>query len=290
MVTLVQLCDAYLADVRGAQAPSTCYNRTCFCRRLLRDVGNVPLSALTPAVLRTWKQTLSTRYRPSTVHKYLTILQTILRFGVDCGYLESDPMAKVRKPSPGHGSIRFLSPDECQRLLAACRASRNPMLYPIVMLALSTGGRKDELRCLQWPQVDLAAEVVRFVTTKNGQARSVPLVGESLALMQEMQTYRRATCLWVFPTWKEDGPIALTSAWETARAQAKLTDFRFHDLRHTFASYLAMSGASLRDIAEALGHKNINLVSTYAHLTESHNRKVIERMLYKFMGDAPKSF
>lgn len=285
MQTLAHLCDAYLADTRGVQAASTHYNRACFCRRLLRDFGDVPLATLTPDRLRTWKQHLLAHYRPSTVHKYMVMLQTLLRYGVELGWLDADPLAQVRKPSPGRGSLRCLAPEERVRLLAACRASRNPLLYPLVLLALTTGGRKEELRTLQWPQVDLDAGVLRFLTTKNGQARSVPVVGEALAILQEMARYRHPTCPWVFPAWNSAGPVALTSAWETARAKAKLVDFRFHDLRHTFASYLAMSGASLREIAEALGHTNISLVLVYAHLTENHQRGVVERMARKFLED-----
>ena len=90
-------------------------------------------------------------------------------------------------------------------------------------------------------QVDLQTEVARFVCTKNGEVRAVPLLGEALAILREMARYRRDDIPWVFPDWEGTRPMALTSAWETARTQAKLQDVRFHDLRHTFASYLAMS-------------------------------------------------
>ena len=282
MMLLRQLCDAYLADIRGTHRPSTLYNHTCFCHKVVRHFGNVPLATLTPDLLRAWKGELLTRYRPSTVHRYLTILQALLRFAVTCEWLPCDPLAQIRKPSPRRGLVRFLAPEECARLLQVCRQSRNPMLYPVVMLALSTGGRKDEVRCLRWAHVDLDAEVARFVQTKTGEARSVPLLGEALAILREMAHYRRDDVPWVFPNWGGTGPIALTSAWETARAQARLQDVRFHDLRHTFASYLAMSNASLREIAWALGHKSTALVAMYAHLTESHTRGVVDRMLQKY--------
>ena len=98
MMLLRQLCDAYLADIRGTHRPSTLYNHTCFCHKVVRHFGNVPLATLTPDLLRAWKGELLTRYRPSTVHRDLTILQALLRFAVTCEWLPCDPLAQI--PSP----------------------------------------------------------------------------------------------------------------------------------------------------------------------------------------------
>ena len=77
---------------------------------------------------------------------------------------------------------------------------------------------------------------------------------------------------------------ALDKPWREARAEAGLEDFRFHDLRHSAASYLAMSGASLMDIAAILGHKTLAMVKRYSHLSEQHTTAAVDRMAEKFLG------
>src|SRR5262249_11105810 len=147
-----------------------------------------------------------------------------------------------------------------------------------VVLALSTGARQMELLTLTWPQVDFEQGVVRLLETKNGTSRVLPLTGRALELMHDRFKGRRADTLLVFPGKSGTVPVRMRTAWEGAVHRAGLTDFTFHDLRHTFASYLAMQGASLREIADALGHKTLAMVMRYSHLTESHTRSVVERM------------
>lgn len=284
MLLLSDLLASYHADGLDL-APSTQTARAYFSRQLLTTFGNVPLDTLTPDRLRQWRVELTPRYKPGTVRKYLVRLRAILRYAQRCGWLDADPFATIRLPGQGEPRVRYLTPDERVRLLAACRVSRNPLLYAVVVVALGTGGRKDEVRCLQWPAVDLEMRVVRFVKTKTHRARAVPLVGECFDVVGQLWQERRVGVPWVFPTWKGEKPVAITSPWETARALAGLTDVRFHDLRHTFASYVAMSGGSLREIADLLGHANIHMTMRYAHLLPAHTRGVVERMAAQWLQE-----
>ena len=161
MQTLETLFEAYLAEMVLEHAPRTQYQQTCFYRSVVRIYGALPLATCTPDVVRQWKAAWSRCYGRSTVHKYLSFLSCAFAYGVEIGWLDANPLAKVRKPSPAPHRLRFLQEDERVRLVLACRMSRNPLLYPLVMLALGTGGRKNELRRLQWPQVDLEAGTVR---------------------------------------------------------------------------------------------------------------------------------
>jgi integrase len=88
----------------------------------------------------------------------------------------------------------------------------------------------------------------------------------------------------VFPSKNFKDPIDIRTPWETAIKRAKVSDFRFHDLRHSAASYLAMNGASLAEIAEILGHKTLQMVKRYSHLSESHTSKVVAAMNEKLFG------
>jgi integrase len=153
-----------------------------------------------------------------------------------------------------------------------------------VVLALATGGRKEELRQLRWPEVDFAAGVVRFLKTKTHAPRSVPLVGEARTLLEQLAQRKRPAEVWVFARPDGQQPIEMESAWRTARTLAQVDQFPFHALRHTYASYLAMSGASLRTIAELLGHAKITQTMVYTHMLESHTTGAVEKM-YRWLRE-----
>jgi integrase len=281
---LTDLFAHYLAEVRDNHAASTHRQQTLFFAAVLRDLGPLALPDVTPDVLRAWKGCLSLHHKASTVYRYMVFLGCALRFAVECGWLVHNPLAKVRRPSPGRGRVRFLTSDEQRRLLDACRQSANPLLYAFVTLALWTGGRKEEIRQLQWPEVNFDQGVVRFLKTKTDRPRSVPLVGDARRVLEALATARRPGIPWVFAGADGRKPVEVEEHWRTARRQAKLIDFKIHDLRHTFASYLAMSGGSLRDIAECLGHSKIDQALAYSHLLPSHTASVVAQMHAKFLN------
>jgi integrase len=281
--TLPELLDLYEREILSQKAPWTIYTTHLIYRRMRVAFGDISLADLTPELLRAWRDTLRARYGPSTVRRYLYALQGPLTSAVHYyGWLSANPMAKVQFPSDPDGRIRYLSPEEQGRLLAACRRSDNPYLYPAVLLALATGGRKNEVMFLRWRDVDLTQGVVRFMRTKNGERRAVPVAGAALASLRERSVGKQPD-LWVFP--RHDGlkPIGIESAWQTAKRRAGLTNFHFHDLRHTAASYLAMSGASLLEIATILGHRNMKMVQRYSHLSTGHLAGVMERMAQSWL-------
>lgn len=195
------------------------------------------------------------------------------------------PFRRVSRPREPRGRVRFLSDEERDRLLAACRDSQNPHLYTIVVLALATGARKGELLGLRWLDVSLAQSRVTFHDTKNRDTRSVSLSGPALALLRDHTKVRRLDTDLVFP--RQDGlrAIEIKKAWENVVRRADLDNFRFHDLRHSAASYLAMSGASLAEIAEVLGHRSLSMVQRYAHLSEAHTARVVARMNAVIFGE-----
>ena len=151
-----------------------------------------------------------------------------------------------------------------------------------------------EILGLKWKDVDLVRKVITLHETKNGERRLLPLAGHALELIQEhakMRAVIRGDEWLVFPARnvREDGyaknrPASIRVGWEKALKLAEISEFRFHDLRHSAASYLAMNGASMAEIAEVLGHKTLNMVKRYAHLSEAHTAKVVESMNRKIFG------
>jgi integrase len=285
--TLAELVEAFQAEYLPDMAPETQRTFRWFCARILQDFGGaLPLERITPVFLRSWKRHLSQKLKPGTANQYMTRLGILLNAAhKDLKWIEVNPLADVRKPRPDPGRTRFLTDDERVCLLAACRKSQNHLLFPIVVVALCTGGRKSEVRKLQWSAVDLDNRLVRFLLAKGRKSRSVPLVGEAYDLLQELHQSRRPAVPWVFPGPSGMRPRDINSSWYTALRRAGLEDFRFHDLRHTAASYLAMSGATLKDIADILGHAHLHTTARYTHLTQSHTASVLDRMANKYLND-----
>jgi site-specific recombinase XerD len=120
--------------------------------------------------------------------------------------------------------------------------------------------------------------------SKNGEIRSLPMVSHAFELMTIRSKIRRIDTDLVFPGHNPKQPVDLRTPFETAVKQAGIEDFRWHDLRHTAASYLAMNGASLAEISEVLGHKTLAMVKRYSHLSQAHTARVVESMNTKIFG------
>jgi integrase len=194
-------------------------------------------------------------------------------------------MSKVRKPKEPRGRVRFLSDDERKRLLIACKASTCKFLYPVAVVALSTGMRQMEIMNLTWADIDLKRGYMILHETKNGERRSLPLVGHAKELILELSKVRQLnTNLVFFSETKPSAPVFIRTPWGKALKEANIEDFKFHDLRHTAASYLAMNGASSTEIADILGHKTLQMVKRYAHLSEQHTSTVLSSMNEKMFS------
>lgn len=206
-----------------------------------------------------------------TVNRYIAALSSCLSYGVKQEYLERNPCRLVNKSQENDSRVRFLSDEERPRLLNACR--NHPDLYLAVVLSLTTGARQTEIMSLRFGQIDFKRKVITLEKTKNGDKRALALVGEAFDVLQERAKVRNLKDDRVFPPTdraKKAEHIDLRLPWEAALKTAGITDFHWHDLRHTAASYLAMSGVSLVEIAKVLGHRTLAMVARYAHLSDEH--------------------
>lgn len=259
------------------------------------QLGYKLLSEITPAAISKLKtsflqQTTSkgTLRKGPTWNRYQAALSCV--FQMCCGeweWVESNPVRRIKRERETAGRVRFLSDDERKRLLAVCKEDSNPALYPLVVLTLSTGMRRGEVRNLRWEDVDLKQGAIVLHKTKNSERRRVPVKGHALQLLREHAKVRRLDINFVFPGEhsRETGiGWDYSGRFESAVKKAGIEDFVFHDLRHSCASYLAMNGASLLEIAEVLGHKTMQMVKRYSHLAESHTATVVERMNQKIFS------
>lgn len=216
-----------------------------------------------------------------TVNRYHTALSSVLEVArTRWHWISENPARRVARGQENPGIVRWLDDDERTALLAACKESSWPHLYLLVILALSTGARLGELRRLTWSDIDLKKGMAYLADTKNEERRALPLIP---AVQKELKTQvRRIDTDLVFPS-KHDAkkPFGTTfrQHWNTARDNAGLTNFRFHDLRHSCASYLAMNGATELEIADVLGHKTLQMVKRYSHLSTDHKQSLVNRVL-----------
>ena len=206
----------------------------------------------------------------ATTNRFLAALSSACSYGMkELGWLERNPLERVTKLAESKGRVRFLDSDELPRFLLACR--KHPDLYLAVLLSLTTGGRQSEVMSLRWGQIDLKAGRATLYSgnTKNEDAKLMPLVGEALCLLKERFKVRNPLDDRVFPPThiaKKSAFLHLRKPFITALTEADISNFHWHDLRHTCASYLMMNGVSPLEISKILGHRTMAMVTRYAHL------------------------
>lgn len=207
----------------------------------------------------------------ATVNRFLAALSSCLSYGVKLDWIDRNPCERINKPKENAGRVRFLSEEELPLLLCSCR--KHPNLYLAVILSLVTGARQEEIMSLHWSQIDFKRKAITLLKTKNGERRTLPAVGEAFDLLQERSKVRSLSDDRLFPPTKlakKSEYLDLRQPWEAAREESGVEDFKWHDLRHTAASYLVMNGISLAEVAKILGHKTLTMVLRYAHLSPAH--------------------
>ena len=185
--------------------------------------------------------------------------------------------------------IRYLTEDEIELLLAECPKH----LKRIIECALNTGMRRGEILSLKWPQVKDG--FIYLQKTKTNKARQIPINDDLAKVLSESRRENQLKSEYVFPfrkgehALKGEKPVrqrkglaptpeaigSIKTAFNAAVSRAGIEDFRFHDLRHTFASHMVMRGATIKEVQEILGHKNISMTMRYAHLSQEHKEKAV---------------
>ncbi|ART54783.1 hypothetical protein CBP36_12345 [Acidovorax carolinensis] len=304
--TLAELIDRYRKEVLPQKKAKFIRDQTVHLDWWETKLGRYNLAELNSNLIAQARNALSTepygktgsktaakdRVRaPATVVRYMGALSHALNTAVnEWGWMDKSPMVGVKKPKVDNERRRFLSDDEIQRVLVSAKDSENRFLYTVVLMALSTGMRQSEIMTLRWRNVlvEDGADMGLLVMekTKNGDARTSPLAEDAFTAVMTLRDKaiknnagRLPASQLLFPSDTVDNkPVEIRKAWETCRKRAELDDFRFHDLRHTAGSLLAMSGASTREIAEVLGHKTMAMAKRYSHLTQKHLGSVVANM------------
>jgi integrase len=239
---------------------------------LSRCFGGKQLYEITAYDIENYKSIRGATLSPASVNRELACLKHMLNKAVEWEMLETNPAKKVRLLRENNQRLRYLTHDEVQRLYS-CSANH---LKPIILTALFTGMRKSEILKLKWGDVDFSRGIIFVRDSKNNEAREVPMsdrLTETLYSLNHNSPY-------VFASDKGKPHTCIKTAFQNAVKRAKIKDFRFHDLRHTFASHLAMRGIDLIAIKELLGHKTISMTLRYAHLSPDHKKHAVNSLKF----------
>ena len=259
-MTFSELCEWYWQQ-HGRLKKS--HSITGVLKRLKRFFGTEHLTAITPECVAEFRRVRLNRdgVTDRTVNRDLqemkAMFNRVIRYRRWRGVLEN-PVAYVAFAKERNERVRFLEPIEIDRLLeVAC-----PHLRPIILTALHTGMRRGEILSLHWPSVDFTRRVIRVEDSKNGEGRHIPMSDELRRVFGSLPSRQRGEHVFPSPVASRRGegskPLTdIKTAFLRALRDAGIQDFRFHDLRHTFASHLVMNGADLNTVRELLGHKNL---------------------------------
>jgi integrase len=215
----------------------------------------------------------------STLNRYRALLSTIFAFGVKSKGLLANPVSRVKKFPENANRVRYLLPDEERRIREVIWTSC-PHREPELDLALNTGMRRGEQFGLKWRDVALDVGIA-YANGKTGPRQVVINAVAAAALERLRQAQAAEASEYVCPEAKRDDQRDERRWFAKVVKQAGVKNFRWHDLRHTFASRLVVRGAELIAVKELLGHKSLAMTMRYSHLSKSHIRDAAEKLCEK---------
>lgn len=208
------------------------------------------------------------------INRYLACLSGLFSRAIEWGLLQGEnPLRKVRRFRESPGRLRYLGQEDIMRLLDAC----GEQLKPVVQVAIATGMRRGEIFSLCWENVDLCQGMIHVVDSKNGSRREIPMPSCLLPVFQGLR-HGAPTGLVFAAADGESWKSGMRTAWLNTCKRAGLTNLRFHDLRHTFASQLVMAGKSEFAVQQLLGHRTLAMTRRYSHLSPGALREAVNVM------------
>jgi integrase len=247
---------------------------------LIAEFGKRAADSITPSQIDGWLASHE-EWTQATRNRYKTVMSKAFTLAMQDGKLDRNPARLVASRKENNQRIRYLLPAEERRLVEAIKA-HSPAQLPAFLIALHTGMRQGEQFTLEWSNVDFGRKRIRLYDTKNGSSREIPLNSTAMKILHGL-----------YKTRPDNGPVFRSSRykvrgirdpkkwWLQVLVDAKVKNFRWHDLRHTFCSRLVQAGVDIRTVAELAGHKSISVTMRYAHLAPEINQAAIEKLVKK---------
>ncbi|MBD3285296.1 tyrosine-type recombinase/integrase [candidate division WOR-3 bacterium] len=254
----------YLDFLKAEMTPENYQRESYKVNTLVKSFRDSTLDGITTIQIEQFKLSRRKKVKPASVNREIALLKRMFSRAKDWGYTDKNPASKVKLFKEPPGRIRYLTIEERRLLLEECEG----MLFAIVLTALETGMRKGELQRLTWDVVDFDRRNIKVLMSKNNESRILPISDLLVPVLQKLYIARRGAYVFSKPDGSPYGNWR--KAFETAKQKAGIKDFRFHDLRHTFASYLVMAGVDIRTVQVLMGHKTIRMTMRYSHLSQAH--------------------
>lgn len=227
---------------------------------------------VTPELIEKYKVTRLKTVQPAALNRELACLKHMYTKAIAWGYVKINPAKSVKLLKEPPGRLRYLKPDEVENLLKCCPRH----IRPIVLTAINTGMRRGEIFNLKWRDLDLENRKLTVVNAKNNESRVIPI---NQTLHEEFKTLvKESKGEYVFSRRNAEPLKDIRTGFAVALKKAKIKDFRFHDLRHTFGSHLVMQGVNLRAVQQLMGHKDIKMTMRYSHLSPEHVQQAVEKL------------
>ncbi len=272
--TFSELVPQYL---KWAERQKSYESKVWFIKELEAAFGNLSLSRFNSMLVEQYQtDKLKKGNKPATVNRHLATLKHMFTKAVEWEMAGEEAYKHVRRVKllkENNRRLRYLSAEECAALVDACL----PHLRPIVITALHTGMRKTEILNLTWDKVDLRHGFILLSVTKNGERREIP-IDRTLRAELEKLAFNIEGRKHVFHDHDGKPYQDVKKSFNSACKTSGITDFHFHDLRHTFASQLVMAGVDLTTVKELLGHKTLAMTLRYAHLAPAHKVKALDTL------------
>jgi len=259
-------------------------------RRWKAALGEEPLQGIVPDDIAEYAAERRKHIAPATLNRELAFLRRVFNAAIASRLVDSNPVLSRRKggafTKENNQRIRQLALEE-EAVLA--REIPDPVDWAKVVVALHTGLRRGEQFRLRWSEhVDFKTGIVTVADSKSGEPRHVPMNDTVRAVLRALPS--RLKSAWVFPSETGETPLDaqnfVNRVFLPALRRAKIGNFHWHDLRHTFASRLVMAGVDLRTVQELLGHKTLAMTLRYAHLSPAHQLDAVQRLNRPDSGDA----
>lgn len=233
-----------------------------------------------PLIIDYRNKRLSQGAAHSTILNELGLLRNAFNISIKhWRWCKENPVSQVSLNLKGGQIDRWLTLDEQERLIEGAKGQLSDQLVDIIILAVNTGMRKAEILSLKIRDIDLHRKILLVMESKNGEKRSIPLNNSAVEILRRRATeksdsipgYIFSTCNYTQITSRN-----LSRAFDKAVENAKIVKFRFHDLRHTFATRLVQAGIDLYKVSKLLGHKDISTTQRYAHHSPESLREGVD--------------
>jgi integrase len=273
-VLVSEMIDEYLKRIEGQlRSYRECKRAGAYWKQALRGKT---LRQVLPGDVERYMASRTGKLAPATINRHLAFLKRVFNVAIKDGRAERNPVREVRFYKENNERVRFLSADEEERLRKAVREDN----WPMVVVATHTGLRRGEQFRLRWDEIDFSTGIITIPRSKSGLARRLPMNDTVRDVLRALPS--RLKSEWVFPsatgTTPLDGRNYVVRTFVPALKKASIEGFRWHDLRHTFASRLVMAGVDLRAVQELMGHKTMTMTLRYSHLSPEHMVSAVQRL------------